>query len=366
MSEKVSAELSRKFVVISCWAMFAVLVVHSKTAGDASASWNVFVQHFLTRAAGKASVPMFFAISGFWFAHSLDGVAIGAFFKREYLRMLVKKARTLFLPYLLWSVVVMVWCLPLICFNNYITHRDLLERTVFDTSSVWGCINNIFGITIHAPVGNAVLWYVRTLLVFFLSAPLWVLLLQASRALFFVAAAVMVIYPKTWLPSPIAFPFDGFGWILMGMCAYVFGWWRKRGTVAAAALLGVGFLAACVIDSAFAAKWIAPCPIRRWIYQWIAILGIPFCWALYDLVPGSGRELPRWTRLTFWVYCIHISFTSYFMAGCAYVFGKSNLVLLLVMCATPFFGLGMSLLAARIVGRFFPRTFAILTGGRGA
>lgn len=90
---QVTESLSRKIKVLSFWAMISVLFIHSNTLGafPEAASWNVFLQRFLTRALSSWAVPFFFIVSGFWFANGkYDG----------WYSFLQKKVKTLLFPYI--------------------------------------------------------------------------------------------------------------------------------------------------------------------------------------------------------------------------------------------------------------------------
>ncbi len=83
--------ISQKSRVISVWAMFTVVMIHSNTLGTFpdAANWNVFIQRFLTRALSGWAVPFFFLNSGFWYAKGSSRRRI-----EEYGNLFKKKVNT--------------------------------------------------------------------------------------------------------------------------------------------------------------------------------------------------------------------------------------------------------------------------------
>ena len=365
MRTRVQPLFSRKITVLSVWAMISVLVIHSKALSSSSADWNIFIQWFFTRALAKWSVPFFFAVSGFWFARSMGEVDCYSFvFGGGAKKLLVKKAKTLLAPYLLWAVIGTALGLPLICFNNYVQHRCLWERTVFESGTVWGFINSLFGITVHAPMGNAPLWYVRALLLFFVLAPLWVLLLKKVRCLLWVVGAMAVVVPGVSIGFLPAHYVLGWGWAIVGCLLSEMRFDERQLPRWLLFLCAPVFIALCVSEAACQVGWVGVGELRSWLYMLIPVFGVPTFWIAYDWLCGGDRELPAWTKWTFWIYCIHQVFTSYFMSSVLFVLGKSDVVSLIVMLVTPVVGVALSAVSAIGMERTSVKAFQLLTGGR--
>lgn len=355
-SKQEDTVLSRKFHVLSFWAMLSVIVIHSKALSGNPATWDIFVQWLFTRALAKWAVPFFFATTGFWFGKSLRQ-------SRTTIEIWRNKSRTLLLPYIIWAILGMALCLPLICFNNHVTNRPLLERTVFGHATAWECINDLLGLTIHAPGGNAVLWYVRSILVFFLFTPLWKILYGRIPMALLLLGVVFAIVPGGVIPG-LAISTDWWAWILIGLAIERFSAEREKAPTTIIASMGIGYLVLCLIEACFEAKWMSPSPFRVWGRRLIPCFGVPFFWWLYDLLPNNHRTLPRWMKLTFWYYCIHQTFTGYYMAAMFFLLGKSDAVLIALMITTPFVGLTLSVISALLAESLVPQFFLIASGGR--
>ena len=350
--------LSRKIKVVSYWAMFSVILIHSHSLPDKSNTVVQFIQMFFTRSLTDWAVPFFFLVSGYFFAAKYRGDVI-AFWK--------KKMWTLLMPYFAWALLGTIFCLPMICFNNYITGRWIWSRSVFDSATSIGVIDNLIGITRNGPIGNLALWYVRALIVFFVFAPLWHAINCTSRWILPLCGfSLAIILPETWIPY-IAIKTGSFGWFFLGIGACNYLLEEKRVPcwleIVAAALYPL-FAASISLNAANVVRlnYLAP-----WIKAAIPFFGVVFWWGLFDRFAdsqNSWKKLPNRYGQTFWVYCIHATFTSYYMATCFFLFGKSNVISLVVLATTPVVGLYASLCSANLVKHYARGTYLFLTGGR--
>lgn len=350
---------------LSLFAMASVVMIHSITTLTCKhpAAWNVFVQHLFLRSFTYWAVPFFFACSGFWFAKGsfvLGQQGIGSFW--------AKKAKTLLVPYVLWIIVAVILVTPLVVSNNLVTGRGVWERTIVAVPGVWPKVCKLLALTSMEPIVNGPLWYVRALLLLFLLAPIWRFAARVRGgwiALVGIWLAETLFCP--WSIEILRLPAMGIGWFALGMAVAVRGWEKVRlpGTVVATAG-GVWAIAALVkCFHAVGMEWASSFAATK-IIALIPYGGIPFLWGLYDRLGLQSRPLPGVFRETFWVYCSHQIFGSWFIAAMLYAFGKTDVVMLVVSLAGVVFMLGTSFGSAVIARRTFPRACNWLTGGRGA
>ncbi len=344
----INEQVSRKIAVLSFLAMIGVVYIHHNAVGTVEpAAWNVVAQGFLTRGLTDWAVPFFFVVSGFWFAR-------GAFMqgRQGFAQLWAKKARTLLVPYLLWAVIGAAIVLPVYVFNNHVTQRPLLSRTVFGHDSLWGFVDALVGITRNGPQGNLALWYVRTLLIFFLLAPAWKLLARCGKGVVLGLGLVLALgLPETCIPHT-GLKCGSFGWLLLGMGAADWIAANRRLPRGAAIACGVAWA-----GLAFAKAMGVSCGLERLT----PLAGILFFWSIADWA-NLHRDF---MKPTFWVYCLHGALAAYFLSGPLFVFGKSDVSTFLIMLLMPWANLAFCLVAARTARRFAPRVYALLTGGRG-
>ena len=356
--------ISRKCAWLSIVAMTSVVILHSTACFtvEKPAAWNVLVQYLVTQSFTYWAVPFFFAMSGFWFARGgyMQGKeTLTGFFK--------KKSRTLLVPYLLWAVLGAVLTLPLIIGNNYLTHRGLLERTFLSAGTVWNSVCALFALDRLLPSGNGPLWYVRSLLLLFVAAPLW----RACMRTKFGTCVLLLV----WLGETFVYPYSiaviellsmALGWFAFGILAAKCRWETLRVPSSLWMLAGVVWTVVSILKATQVAGFTElPSVIYEKMLTLIPYGGILFLWGLYDRMGLDRRQVPQWMRATFWVYCFHSIPGGYVIAGMKGVFGKSDGVNLLTMFIAIVNVPLLSYAASCWAKRTIPRVYAILTGGRG-
>ncbi len=355
--------ISRKCAWLSVVAMTSVVILHSTACltVEKPEAGNVLVQYLVTRSFTYWAVPFFFAMSGFWFARGgyMQGKeTLAGFFK--------KKSRTLLVPYLLWAILGAVLTLPLVVGNNYLTHRGLLERTFLAEGTSWNSICALFALDRLLPVGNGPLWYVRSLLLLFVVAPIW----RACMRTKFGTCVLLLV----WLGETFVCPYSlavidllsiAVGWFAFGILVAKWRWETLRVSSLLWMCAGVVWTAASILKATQVAGFIKLPPV---VYEKMLMLipygGILFLWGLYDRIGLYRRQVPQWMRATFWGYCSHSIPGGYIIAGMKGIFGKSDGVNILTMfvaiVSVPLISYG----ASWLVKRSIPRVYAILTGGR--
>lgn len=355
--------VSRKCAWLSVFAMASVVILHSTACltVEKPAAWNVFVQYLVTRSFTYWAVPFFFAMSGFWFArgrYMQGNEPLSDFFK--------KKIRTLLVPYLLWAVLGALLTLPLIVGNNYLTHRGLLERTFLSEGTAWNSIYALFALDRLLPAGNGPLWYVRSLLLLFVVAPIWRVCMRTRCGTY-----VLLL---VWLGETFVCPYSiavidllsmALGWFAFGILVAKCRWETLRVSSSLWICAGVVWAAVSILKVTQVAGFIKlPTVVYEKMLMLIPCGGILFFWGLYDRVWLRHRSVPQWMRATFWVYCFHSIPGGYILAGMKGVFGKSDgvnvLTMFVAILSVPLLSYG----ASWLVKRSIPCAYAILTGGR--
>ena len=166
---------SLKVSRLSFFAMLAVMFIHSSDiigGGDVVTRETVLL-HFVGSSLTSWAVPFFFVVSGFFFWRSRDRWGNGLV---AWKMTLLKKARTLLVPYLFWCAIGAVCVLPLVVCSNHVAGRALFERTFIRSGTLSGSLIDCLGVG-GVPIGNVPLWYVRALLSIFVLSPLFVFLI---------------------------------------------------------------------------------------------------------------------------------------------------------------------------------------------
>ena len=141
--------LSNKFRWLSLIATWAVVGIHSRTTADAVGvvDFSTYIQDKLTDLF-RFAVPLFFVISGFLFVDSYE--------KHGWLQLLKRKAKSLYLPMVLWGGIGLIMFLPIRIYikEDIPTLSDFLKLPFLVLAS-----------------GGGHFWYVRMLILFFAIAP---------------------------------------------------------------------------------------------------------------------------------------------------------------------------------------------------
>ena len=121
------------------------------------AGFSDFVMFLLSQVIGRLSVPMFFAMSGFFFA-----TAIPWRNSEKLVSALVQRARTLLVPFLFWNILLTTMFLCLHFLGFYQPAADSRYSGLF-VSSFWGLMDISLGMTGY-PIAYQ-FWFLRDLIV---------------------------------------------------------------------------------------------------------------------------------------------------------------------------------------------------------
>lgn len=355
--------LGRKCRVLALLAAVAVVAIHSDCTPvlAAPATWNVFVESLYCQRLTKWAVPFFFLLSGVWFAR-------GAYARGDagYWDFLNGKWRSLVVPWIVFAIVGVVIGTPLAVANNYLAHADrgLLTNTVFASGSVLEMVDKIFGITMPEPRQAGFLWYLRTLTVLFLFAPLWRFLLKLSPWLFLAGFACLQVFgvdiPCIYFGACHTF----FLGVFLGGFKDSLLLRKKFPGLLAVVILGTGVTLAVLWAGVDAGYWNFPYSARLWRQLLPLVLGCGI-WLVYDSIEHHiPRTLPRFVNWSMWLYLTHNIVGGWFLAGMRYALGKTDMVTVWLPLANIVFATSVSLGIGWFLSRKSPTAFEVCCGGR--
>lgn len=355
-----SSEISHKFRWLSFLACIGVILIHNRTylTLPEASNLTLFIQRLGSEVLARFAVPCFFAVSGFWFARG------GYIRNEEWGAFALKKVRSLLVPYLLWAIIGVVLMSPRCMANNILTHRSIMERTLFAIPGTWEKINALFGITGAGPFGDMPLWYLKSLMALFLISPLFLLLRRFPAVMSWILGLVL-IFVGNYIPSVsiLSLSANSAGWFIVGIALAESGFHARPLGACWTVLAGLMWITISVVLVAKMMGWIC---INTNLSVALAalcnLMGIVTFWGGCDYL--ISIKVPRVGTNLFWVYCFHQFVTSYCMAAISFIFGKSDSVALGVYIIGPFFYFLICYIVGKLLDRCFHTGFSVLNGGR--
>ena len=326
-------------------------------------TWGTGLQYFLANGLLRFRIPILFAISGFLLARRDDTEPHSTLVKRRF--------RTLGLPYLLWSL---IWLVALWALEQFpITRQAIIAaeispfwpRQLLSQYSAGEVL--LRGLVIPAPFQ---LWFLRSLLIYNLAYPLLRKAIRLRPGIYFGVAGVLWL---TMLPLPLV---EGEGLLFFGL-----GIWlglSGRDVQASPRWFRLGW---------FSLLWLGASVLKTWLAfrvgadkSWTITIGML---ALHKLGEISGM-LTAWFGLdalvqramaqgwfrwlagfSFMIYVLHVPFVNYATElALRYGRGIPHLYLLTYL-VVPLVVISVSVTLGAVLRQLAPRTYALLTGGRG-
>ena len=335
--------LSSKISWLSFLAICFVISIHCQI-GVQGTFQNLYI-HFGTVWA----VPFFFLVSGFFLRLGFQNTTEG------FSNHVVKKLRTLVLPYLLW------------CLIGLIIRFPIVDQCATGLNDGWlGALNAVFGVTNGFPLGLPVLWFVRSLIVLQIVTP----------ALFGCFSEDRKFRCGCWMGTAVGIgllfipTFRHFALALCGtpsspfyfLAGFIFAPLILKLPISgrSVVMVALGGIVALIGSMVF-------CHSHLGLGRHLLTLSIiTTLWFVYDLLFGQKNitKVPVWCKCTFFIYCCHFVPLEYVRYGLLKFNGSLGL--------SPdwcFFGLIVFVPIfftwfAHVFKRFLPNTYAVLSGGR--
>ncbi|MBC7446440.1 MAG: acyltransferase [Hymenobacteraceae bacterium] len=369
--------LSQKLRFWSFMAMVLLIYVHGFnlhprqlapfTVVEEPASLGNCLQYFLSNGLLRFRIPILFAISGYLFARA-DG-------RSPHRARIVRRLRTLGLPFLLWSALWLaaVWAMERVpVLRQAIIDAEISPfwpRQLLSQLTPGEWVNH--WLILPLPFQ---LWFLRNLLVLNLAYPWLRAAVTRGPRIYFPVVALI------WFFGIDLFIVGGEGLLFFGLGT----WLALRGhdVQAPPAWLRVPITAVLWVGAAAGLTWLAfrgqpafgengPQPFAFamiGLYRLSEVMGILTAWFGFDWLVRRAMAL-RWfawlTGFSFFVYVLHVPTVNYATA-LAFRFGKgiphlSTYTYLLL----PLLIVAGAVTVGAMLRRLAPGAYAVLTGGRG-
>lgn len=327
-------ELSEKFRLGSLICTIMVVYRHSLNleaflGGPVAGSYCTFFESGVSKLT-EIAVPYFFLLSGYlFFSHSYMKLD-------SYQRMLKKKVRTLFIPFIFWNL---VGILPLMLAGQFVFELNPLLYIRDILRSDW----------------NGVLWYVRDIMILMLLVPLYGWIFSYNKKwLYFLIFIALFTY---WIPVDCSYLssegllFFFLGGVIRDMDKIIA--WR------------------CPVWAvvSFTALWLFSCffyPCFWPIHKYNTLVGVFLLWQLLNYIPIAWKRIfLRAASYSFFIYVTHLYLVKAMKVTWAkYYFGNEAMAMIAYIII-PVITVVISFFIGKYWHKYMPHSFLFVTGGRG-
>lgn len=347
--------LSEKIKIVSFFSILLVVFLHAFNLDVAETTVPLFfgsnvwfLQDFISYGLTRIAVPLFFLFSGFlFFMNMLHGTG--------FLPKIKKRFRTLFIPFLLWSLFGIAF---------YFTLQSIPQTAVFFTKehiADFSFEKWLLTIFVH-PIPYQ-LWFIRDLMLLVLLSPLLFYILKYFKFWIFIPVAFFWIYVTNDFQNSIEallfFLLGGYFALFHQNAPEI----RYDRSVIWLSVIWILILTVktLMVKNGFDALQ------SSIVFKLSIMTGILAFWGLYDVWIGKIQNkngLLQLCGFTFFIYAAHEPILTIFKKVLFILFGKTQTGHLLVYPTAPVLTILSVFCAGFILRKYFRMLYETLTGGR--
>ena len=349
----IKKETSSTLMVANLIATVFVIAIHytSKDAIDISSgyTWNYFFQEFLTNGVSRVAVPFFAIISGFFLTNKIGGF-------QNYLNILRKKSRTLLIPYIVSSALILLLSIAL---NSIFFPENVGKLKLYSIAR-----------SIFAHPISLQFWFLRDLIILTVISPL---ILNNKYWYSYVIGALIALL---WLLDIQIFPIVA-GWYLINISTLFFFWLGgalfrfnsvlnlliESSTFVKILAHLVWFTLICVriyLDPGLDVWYVRNYRIESLLLYKIAILIGIICIVQFSSLIKNNKSLISFSGFTFFAFLFHLVPLNFFTLITARIIDEPFAFYVNFPIAT----IAVFLLA-HLTFKYLNWFYTLLTGGRG-
>lgn len=352
--------LSEKIKVISFILIILVVYLHSYNLvinmGSSSETidygFNAYIQYFISYGITRIAVPIFFIISGFLF-----------FFKdkvytfKEYKIKIIKRTKTLFIPYLFWSItgIVLYFFLQTFHFSKpFFTNLLIKDYNLYDF------LDKIF----FNPIPYQ-FWFIRDLMIFvFISPLIYYLLKRVCYILLFMLFLGWIIDFNYIIISNESILFFTLGaYITLFNKSIIL--FKNRSYIVLVTFLWIVLL---IIKTFLYFSFSESHFFISFLHKAAILIGIFSIWGIYDLIKNAidlnKTILYKLLHYTFFIYAFHEPVLTVYKKAFYFFMGKTELSSFLIYIFAPLLVILTAIFVASILNKHFSYFYKMVTGDR--
>jgi surface polysaccharide O-acyltransferase-like enzyme len=356
MNTQFDNAFSQKLIKISFFLMVLVVFIHSYNLGYSNSvlkndiNLNHFVQNFISQGIARIAVPLFFFISGVLYFYKFE------MSWKSYYNKLKKRLNTLVLPYLIWSIVG-------ILFYLFLQLNPFTAKFFSDSSELiikYSFVKLLDTIFIH-PIPYQ-FWFIRDLFVLILIAPVGIMLnkyLKGYWILLLIFAYIFNLSTVIVSTGSLLFFFLG-GFIVANKFKFL----KKKISFKLTLFLTVLWISFYFLRASGTLNYLGY--YLEISHKVFIIIGILSIWTMYDYIFSNVQEtnLNPIFKTTFFLFAIHEPLLTFFRKFLLIKFGTNELQLLIVYFLCPVIIIAISTFSSMLLKKAFPKIYLISTGGR--
>jgi surface polysaccharide O-acyltransferase-like enzyme len=333
-----------------------VVFLHAHNLSGKGDLLNYYVQNFISNGVTKISVALFFIISGYLFFYNIETFQLNKFGTK-----IKSRARTILLPYLLWSLwgIFLFLILQALPFSRSFFNADLIvEKSPVQLLHTW----------LVKPLPYQ-LWFLRHLFVFVLASPLIYGLAKYARWVL-VGLVVLLLLKILDIPDNDFIDNRSFSYFCVGCYLGIYHQRQVLKTWSSWALIAlVVWLVLVTFRIGFESEDLINHKVwRNFITQAEFFIGIFAVWSSYDWIVARKQKdspVPAYLSMAFFLFAAHEPILTMLKKLAFAVLGKGNAwIRLFIYFSVPIATILVCLLFGFLIKKYSPKIFELLTGGR--
>lgn len=307
----------------------------------------ILLSNLISNVFARISVPLFFAISGYFFFYK-----IYEFNFHVYLEKLKRRFTSLFIPYIIWNFIVIL----ILLFTEYLIPGMMSgnKKSVLD----WN-INEWFYNLYTVPISYQ-FWFIRDLMFLCIFSPIVYACIKYGKLIFVLVLFLIWVF-DLWYEIP--------GFSIVGIFSFSLGAYfsinRKQFVIPLAVhakVLGVVYGILSIIEIVI--------PQYKWLlyyHNFTMFIGIAFMVALVARLLKSGYNLdnPILTKSSFFIFAYHVMPLVLVIKVCFKILPLyTEVSLICIYFFSTLFVVLLGIIIGIIIEKFLPSVYKIISGGR--
>jgi len=354
--------LSEKLRIISFISMIMIVFLHSYnltikfSSGNIrfNSGYNIFIQNFFSQGITRVAVPIFFCISGYLFFLNMKGTI------NEFVVKYRRRAKSLLLPYLLWSVwgLVFYFVLQILPQSKNFFTSDLIVNYSFEK-----ILERIF----VDPIPYQ-LWFIRDLLVLVILSPVIYWLTKYFRALpiilFFIIWLEFFKFSFVIVTNESVFFFCLGAYFAINKRDYLL----KRLEQKYYLIFSIFWVFLVLLKTGLMYENFNQKILLLLLHKISIIMGSIGLWNIYDILmtkkTSPNKKILNLSSFSFFLYAFHEPLLTIIRKGLFYFMGAGEIISITIYFLAPTVTIIISILLGSFIKKKSPKFYNLITGGR--